>query len=278
MGLTKEYRIPLPVSVEEYRIAQLYMVAKISKQQTGHGEGVQILENRPYDDEYGKGQYTHKIFRVGSRLPGWLKAIVPASALQIEEKAWNAYPYCKTVYSCPFLGDRFSITIETRYLPDGGVSENALGLSEKELKDRVIDIVDIAYDPLDASKYKPEEDPALYVSQKTGRGKLEKNWMHHVQPVMCSYKNCAVEFRYWGFQSRVESFVHQKALRDVFLLGHRQAFCWMDEWYGLTLEDVRKIEEETQRELDKLIAEDDAHAEVGDKKDADEEKDGADQV
>jgi Phosphatidylinositol transfer protein len=31
-----------------------------------------------------------------SRLPGWVKAFIPGNALKLEEKAWNAYPYCKT--------------------------------------------------------------------------------------------------------------------------------------------------------------------------------------
>ena len=32
--LTKEYRIPLPMTVEEYRIAQLYMIAKKSREES----------------------------------------------------------------------------------------------------------------------------------------------------------------------------------------------------------------------------------------------------
>ena len=32
-------------------------------------------------------------------------------------------------------------------------------------------------------------------------------------------------------------------------MGHRQAWVWQDEWYGLTIEDIRKLEEETQRIL-----------------------------
>jgi hypothetical protein len=27
-------------------------------------------------------------------------------------------------------------------------------------------------------------------------------------------------------------------------------FCWTDRWFGLTIEDIRKMEEETKRELD----------------------------
>lgn len=52
----------------------------------------------------------------------------------------NAYPYCKTVYSCPFLGDRFSITITTKYIQDSGATPNAFNRTEAELKDRTIGI------------------------------------------------------------------------------------------------------------------------------------------
>lgn len=259
--LTKEYRIPMPVSVEEYQIAQLYMVAKISKQQTGHGEGIEIIENKPFDDENGKGQYTHKILHIGSKIPGWIKSFLPSSALQVDEKAWNAYPYCKTVYSVPFLGDRFSIAITTKYIPDGGTSENVFGRSEVELKERTVDTIDIAYDPIDPSKYKAEEDPTIYVSEKTGRGKLAKDWKETHNPVMCSYKECSVQLRVWGIQTAGEAYIHKIGLRDVFLSGHRQAFCWLDEWFGMKMEDIRKLEDQTKEDLNKLLAEDGAGAE-----------------
>lgn len=271
MVLNREYRITLPVSVDEYKIAQVYMVAKMSKQQTGHGEGVEIVENRPYgpdeDDGMGledgagspepgkvKGMYTHKIYHVGSRLPSWVKAITPATALQVVEKAWNAYPYCRTVYTCPFLGDRFNISVTTRYLPDAGDHQNALELTEQQLKEREVDILDIAYDQIDPAKYKVEEDPTIFTSEKTGRGKLQKDWKKQTKPIMTSYKYCSVEFRYWGFQTKVEQFIHKLALRDTFLLGHRQAFCWIDEWFGLSMEEVREIEAKSQHELATLIA------------------------
>jgi len=252
MVLTKEYRIVLPVSVDEYKLAQRYMVAKVSKEHTGNGEGIEIIENKPYEDDNSKGQYTHKIIHIGSRIPGWLKAIMPSTALQVDEKAWNAFPYCKTVYSCPFLGDRFSIAVETRYLPDNGGTENALKLTEEQLKTREVDVIDIAYDPLDPAKYKVEEDPTLFLSTKTGRGKLQKDWKTTATPVMTSYKNCMVEFKYWGFQTKVEQYIHKLALRDVMQMGHRQAFCWIDEWFGLTVEDIVAIEEKTQAELVQL--------------------------
>lgn len=32
----------------------------------------------------------------------------------------------------------------------------------------------------------------------------------------------------------------------------RQVFCWMDRWHGLTMEDIRAIEDRTKEELDKV--------------------------
>ena len=67
--LIKEYRIPLPMTVEEYRIAQLYMIAKKSSQESqgaDAGSGVEILVNEPYKGgPGGAGQYTHKVYHIG---------------------------------------------------------------------------------------------------------------------------------------------------------------------------------------------------------------------
>jgi len=55
-----------------------------------------------------------------------------------------------------------------------------------------------------------------------------------------------VEFRYWGLQSKVERFIHDYGMRRVMLRAHRQAWAWQDEWVGLTMDDIRRLERETQ--------------------------------
>jgi hypothetical protein len=250
--LIKEYRIPMPLTVEEYRIAQLYMVAKFSRERTTKGEGIEILKNEPYEDENGKGQFTHKVIHLGSHLPAWALSLIPNSMLSVEEKSWNAYPYVKTVYTCPFFGERFSIVSETKYVDDDGSSENALNLSAENLAQREVDTIDIVTEDVDPRYYKKEEDPKLYVSEKTGRGKLQAGWHKTHKPVMCIYKVAYVEFRVWGLQTKSEQWLHKSMVRDVVLLGHKQAFCWLDEWIGMTLEHIRQYEADTKAYLDKL--------------------------
>lgn len=39
------------------------------------------------------------------------------------------------------------------------------------------------------------------------------------------------------------------ALRKTMLRAHRQAWAWQDEWHGLSMEDIRQIERQTQEAL-----------------------------
>lgn len=41
--------------------------------------------------------------------------------------------------------------------------------------------------------------------------------------------------------------------KRIFTNFHRQLFCWIDKWVGLTMEDIRRMEEETQKELEEVI-------------------------
>ncbi|KAI0218886.1 Membrane-associated phosphatidylinositol transfer protein 1 [Lamellibrachia satsuma] len=243
------------------------IVHKKSREESeGKESGVEILINEPYTDgPGGSGQYTRKIYHVGSHLPGWFQAILPKSALQVEEEAWNAYPYTKTIYRCPFI-QKFMLEIETRYYNDGGDQENVFNLSAAEQRNRVVDHLDIVRDTISSGDYKSEEDPELFKSKQTGRGPLEMDWRQKYSKaacdpgrnmaIMCAYKLCKVEFRYWGMQSKIERFIHDVGLRKTMLRAHRQAWCWQDEYYGLTMADIRKLERETQLALKKKMNED----------------------
>jgi len=70
-------------------------------------------------------------------LSGWLTAILPRNALIVEEEAWNAYPYTRTRYTCPFV-EKFFIDIETRYFDDAGEQQNVFDLSPAELRSRTV--------------------------------------------------------------------------------------------------------------------------------------------
>lgn len=126
-----------------------------------------------------------------------------------------------------------------------------MNLPSEKLSERSIDEIDIAFDEL-TKHYKREEDPKFFQSSKTKRGPLIEGWRDD-KPVMCSYKVVHASFEVWGLQGRVEDFIH-RCIRDVLLLGHRQAFTWIDEWIDMSIQDVREYERQIQEETNQKLA------------------------
>ncbi|XP_061625321.1 cytoplasmic phosphatidylinositol transfer protein 1-like isoform X1 [Phyllopteryx taeniolatus] len=133
-------------------------------------------------------------------------------------------------------------------------SSQASEIFDSELKDqeREVCFVDIAYDDIPDRYYKESEDLRYFKSEKTSRGMLQEGWRDTQHPIMCSYKLVTVKFEVWGLQTRVEQFVH-KVIRDVLLLGHRQAFAWVDEWIDMTMDEVREFERTIQEATNEKI-------------------------
>ncbi|XP_010113953.1 PREDICTED: phosphatidylinositol transfer protein beta isoform-like, partial [Chlamydotis macqueenii] len=137
-------RVVLPCSVQEYQVGQLYSVAEASKNETGGGEGIQVLKNEPYEKDGEKGQYTHKIYHLKSKVPGFVRMIAPEGSLVFHEKAWNAYPYCRTIVTNEYMKDDFFIKIETWHKPDLGTLENVHNLDPNTWKSVEVVHIDIA--------------------------------------------------------------------------------------------------------------------------------------
>lgn len=265
-----EFRVPLPLTVDEFHIAQLYMVMKASREHTSGGEGVVVLKNEPFDNRDGHlgfstisqvevprqaGQYTLKEYHLASKVPGIVRAMLPSNMLILVEEAWNCYPYCKTVLTNGYLDkEKFKIDIESMHLPDAGTTENALAMSPAELKDRKVEKLDIrtAYAGCEPKDYKPQYDASIYKSKVTGRGPLAAGWEATHAPVMCCYKLVRAQFKYFGAQTKVEGTII-KSQRELFARSLGSAFCMIDEWNGLSIADIRRLEADAAAELNASV-------------------------
>ncbi|KAI4794452.1 hypothetical protein KUCAC02_032057 [Chaenocephalus aceratus] len=207
--LIKEFRIVLPVSVEEYR-------------------WVSVRRSRG---------------TVRMRLEG---------EKEVEVIGEQANDYMK---------EKFSITIETWHKPDMGEQENVHGLEKSKWdKVQVVDI-DIAHkNSIPPKDYNPEHDPAIFKSVKNGPRAAGTEWKDYREkeladnpdcPHMCAYKLVSLEFKWIGLQTAVESTIH-KIEKRVFTHFHRQLFCWIDKWIDLSIDDIRRIEDETKAQLDEM--------------------------
>lgn len=74
-------------------MGQLYSVAEASKNETGGGEGVEVLVNEPYERDGERGQYTHKIYH----LQRYVKHLIPrVGQEELEKDAIGLQRLCKS--------------------------------------------------------------------------------------------------------------------------------------------------------------------------------------
>jgi len=249
-----------------------YSVARLNAEVTTGKEGIELVESKDYVDEKTgvSGRYTKKVYHLESRVPGWVKLLAPASALKLDEESWDAFPSSKTVITNRFFGERFSLSIESRHFDmDKGERENALELPEDVLKKRVVQSLDIGVDqPTDKNEYKESEDPRLLDSKNFADKykPLSDGWKDRADPYMCCYKVVTILFKIWGVQGKGENFLMDME-GQIFLKFHKEIFCWLDDWYGLSMEEVIAREAKFYGDMeDKLEVEEGQEAEDKKKK------------
>lgn len=58
--------------------------------------------------------------------------------------------------------------------------------------------------------------------------------------------------RYLFYSNRLFFHLRLQQEKRIFTNFHRQLFCWIDSWVELTMADIRRMEEETQRQLEEV--------------------------
>ncbi|PAV84266.1 hypothetical protein WR25_16855 [Diploscapter pachys] len=158
--IIKEYRIPLPLKLNEYQRGQRFTVSEASKAETGGGEGVEVF---------------------------------PSEAFEIHEECWNAFPYTKTVVTNPkYMKENFQVVIESMHVQNNGHTDDVLFTLQPGIKRDVVhlDIRDDAF--ISKSDYAPTTDPKARIniakmikcciiqkwhSKKANRGPLKDDWI-----------------------------------------------------------------------------------------------------
>ena len=195
------------------------------------------------------GQYTKKMYMMESRLPWFIRKLLPKESTVLNEKSWNMYPTVKTLLTNDYFKNSFRIQLDTitKAVQNGVPDDNVHNLTAEQLAVREVVVCDIS-EQVPSNEYKADEDPCKFKSVRTGRGPLLPGWINKQQPLICVYKLICIEFKVFGLQTKVESYL-KNMYKSLFVTFHRQIFCWMDRWYGLTIEDIRRIEDELANAL-----------------------------
>lgn len=231
-----EYRIPMPLSLEEYEVGSTYAYLRSIEEQLGTGAGVELLERREFEEEEPEdgrmeaGVYRRKKNQFGQHLPTILSSLAPEGSLYVVEESWDCFPFKKSVFKSPYLGAAFHIEVRQMILDDDrGEHPNALDLDPVYL-DRPIEYIDIFSDDKTGSPLEGPGDIALFRSEKHGRGPLKEDFHVDHDPICTVYSAVFIRLDTPVLQETAENLLLSWGVRDMLLAIHRRTVMCLDEW------------------------------------------------
>ncbi|EUD67810.1 hypothetical protein C922_01999 [Plasmodium inui San Antonio 1] len=259
-----EFRLPLPLTKEEYNTCYRYLMSKVSNEDadnTINGVGkngntnirtLVVSKMESFDDGSGKpGYYSFKRMNFVNKIPKWVLNFVDPKCCLIDEKIWSTNPFMKSVYQATGF-PKAHVQVESTYHMGYNTEDNPFNISEDLLKERQVVLIDIVNDNVSYTSYLPQEDPTIFYSEKARRGKLEEDWIENSKVIITCYKLFNIDVPYFGIlSSKLENWI-VSVIKNSLFKYHRKALCWIDEWFDLTQDQLRTLEEGTQKKLEKF--------------------------
>ncbi|KCZ76418.1 hypothetical protein H311_02584 [Anncaliia algerae PRA109] len=231
--IQKEFRITLPLTIEEYNIGQLYNVVEMSKENVGTKVKIEVNEDHDHP-EYGMCRKTVKKMDLSSNLPTMVTIFFPSKLFRLEETSFNNYPECRTFYkSCYANESTFKMSIHSKHLE--GVNENVF--------DGTHEIIDLNLtDKVHDKNYNVKN----FVNEKSKKIYLEQGWLENCSTANIPHITCH-KFITLELNCIKEKWLADKIFYEVnkfFVKTHQRIYASVDKWHNLTMEDIRKMEEE----------------------------------
>ncbi|KAG0434985.1 Phosphatidylinositol transfer protein alpha isoform [Dictyocoela muelleri] len=237
--IQKLYIIKMPFTLKEYEICQLYTAAKMSIDESKDDAGLEIKENKEIEHEvFGKCQKTYKVMYLNDRVPWFVRSVLPSDSLILDEISYNAFPKCHTTYTNRYFSpDVFTVIVESDHKEGPVINKNILEIDEKIYKKIEKDKISLDEKVID-EKYNPSA-----FSKKIDRP------LDGGSKIMVCYKYVTIKFESYGLGWIAYEF--ERRLRDIFLGSHQRMYCTFNEWKNLTMDDIRNLEDEAKKILDK---------------------------
>eukprot|EP00742_Colponemidia_sp_Colp-10_P003247 GILJ01003457.1.p1 GENE.GILJ01003457.1~~GILJ01003457.1.p1 ORF type:complete len:199 (+),score=11.18 GILJ01003457.1:296-892(+) len=163
-------------------------------------------------------------------MPPFLSAALSRESFSLEQSMWTnrTTGSARTVYSSPFLADKFTVDIRTELGDDLGTNGQIFG---PKLQDRDVEFLDIAK-PVDKRSYRFIEDPTKFHSRKGVISPLRPGWWRRPGDRLqacCVYKLVRVKLNQWPITDPAERFI-LNFVRDGILRIHRAVYCTSNDW------------------------------------------------
>jgi len=253
-----EYVIPLPFTLDQYRVGYLWSQLEFSKQETGGGSGVEFIEHRQVT-EPEPGKYTHRVYYLEKKFPRIVTTFVPLKYFQVHETSTSFSNYTETKYSHEDIApENFGVSLQST--SSDKHHENIFELTSDQLKLRKSVFIDISQNyNAKFQDYDERSDPTQFKSEKLSFGPLSKiTWLEdkNCPNILYIHKMYSVNVAVPGF-NHIKPKIIENLTRMMYKF-YRQMFCWCDIWLPLSLQQVEAMEQQVKQELLQLRADKEA--------------------
>lgn len=233
-------------------------MARRSHEETKGGDGVEVVERNPIEEDGNKGVEVHRIYHIKAHAPSFLRWAIPEKYAHIHEINRNAFPHFDVKFSIPCMGSDFELTNESRHIPykkGDEIPENILGLPENELSIRRVAYLDLLNGPKTSmGNYDCHglNFPEANIHEMIGPQGISDDtkppeWISHYDgPITLCVKAIRINFKWFGLQATVESYVTKNTFYDIFLGSYRAMYTWVPDWYWMDDESLEKYELEAK--------------------------------
>jgi hypothetical protein len=251
MAKFTEFRTPLPFSLAEYEIGSRYTAAKIKLLETGGEEGFEsVISNEQREHPtLGLCNYSYDILHLRQQLPSTMRTLAPTGSAEVSSHIYSRFPNEYTEITNPeYMKENFHLN-NTAITTDGSVQQdNALNLSSEQLGPRSVETIDFFNDQVRSSDMVLTPELENCVHQARGETPLANNWQETETQQVVNYQYIDLEFRWWGLQDKMEITIIRD-MRRIITMFHRRMYFWLDQWHGMTIQDVEAYEAKVVSQL-----------------------------
>jgi hypothetical protein len=255
-----EYRIFVPFRWDQCRIASAYSVNRRTREETGGGDGFEIMDSGDFEEDGNPGHWVRRLFHFKTKIPGWLRWVVPEKYAHVTENNRNAFPHTITTFHIEGA-DFFLLHTETRhavYERGSEIPDNLVQLSPEDLGIREVVYLDLLNGPVnkkefdlrgfscgDAGIQELKAPPGVKANDKEVPA-----WVAGYEgAVTLVVKIVKINFQWKGVQTAVESLVAKNVFYSTYLDTHRAMVKWSTIWSKMTLDEVWAMEGQIREQL-----------------------------
>ncbi|EAY17157.1 Phosphatidylinositol transfer protein [Trichomonas vaginalis G3] len=261
-----EWRVIVPMTVQQYQIAQIYAVAKKTLEDSNDKEGIERTssEMRKYNEK--DALYSQYIYSFANKLPSALRWVLPNTLSTLVEDCYDQFPYQHSHFVLKDNEKTLNMTVTTVVSEFQNNEENLIKndaelYTKEELAKREIHYIDIVNWPTEEEGVKVgefecpqaniEKLPKATVNNKDTLPEWVKEYKG---PMVIARKIIRINIDIFAIGGPTEEFIGKQFMPNIYANSHQRMVLTAPSWFDIDLKKAREYESDCYQKVQNMLA------------------------